>query len=98
MYKTNAYHYGLIPSKVFELPAICQKSFYGKAKIIIAEGEIFLQSYDTIVCYINKNGDFIRLWDGYSSTTARHINDFCTMYNLPTLNKKEWESMNVEYH
>ena len=67
MYRTNNFHYGIIPTKEYDLPATRQKSFYGKARIIEdVNGEIFLRSYDTLVAYINKAGEFIRLWDGYS--------------------------------
>ena len=77
MYNTNCYHYGIIPTKEYDLPATRQKSFYGKARIIEdVNGEIFLRSYDTLVAYINKAGEFIRLWDGYSVTTMNHVNDF----------------------
>lgn len=39
------------------------KSFYGKAKIIEKDsGEKILQSYDTEVCEITPEGEFIRLW------------------------------------
>lgn len=39
------------------------KSFYGKAKVIETDGETLLQSYDTIVCKIDKSGEFVRMWD-----------------------------------
>ena len=55
MYTTNNFHYGIIPTKEYDLPATSQKSFYGKARIIEdVNGEIFLRSYDTLVAYINK--------------------------------------------
>lgn len=52
------------------------KSFYGKAKVIEKDGETLLQSYDTTVCKIDKSGEFVRMWEGYSATTMRHINAF----------------------
>ena len=55
------------------------KSFYGKAKVIETDGETLLQSYDTTVCKIDKSGEFIRMWEGYSATTMRHINAFIKM-------------------
>lgn len=62
-----------------ELAAIhtTRKSFYGKAKILIQNnGTIQLQSYNTIVCEIDTNNNFVMLWDGKSNTTTRHINEF----------------------
>ena len=56
------------------------KSFYGKAKVIEMNGETLLQSYDTTVCKIDKSGEFVRMWSGYSATTMRHINAFIEMF------------------
>lgn len=63
--------------KVFELsPINNRKSFYGKAKVLqIDKDNIYLQSYNTIVCGF-VNDIFERYWDGYSSTTMNHINSF----------------------
>lgn len=81
--------------KEFELPCMdSHKSFYGKALVIECKQKgIFLQSYDTIVCGIDKNNQFIKLWDGYSVTTMRHVNSFRLFNNLPAMNKKEWDNM-----
>ena len=47
--------------KIYELiPTNGRKSFYGKAKVIECEGENFLQSYNTIVCKVDKNGKFVK--------------------------------------
>lgn len=64
--------------KTYELPCLdCRKSFYGKAKIIEHDdGTRELKSYDTIVCRITPDNHFIKLWDGYSVTTTRHVNSF----------------------
>lgn len=99
MYETSVYHYGIIPKKEFKLPATRQKSFYGKASVIEDNnGEIFLRSYDTLVCYIDNNGNVKRLWDGYSVTTMKHINDFLMLFDLPGGGKKWWLSLKVEKH
>jgi hypothetical protein len=58
------------------------KSFYGKAKVIEKDGETLLQSYDTTVCKIDKSGEFVRMWEGYSATTMRHINAFIEMFGI----------------
>ena len=72
------------------------KSFYGKAKIVEKGGETVLQSYDTTVCKLDKNGDFVRLWGGYSCTTMRHINAFIEMLGIPGGGKKWWIALPVE--
>lgn len=80
----------------FELTASRQKSYYRKAFVLQAEnGNVFLQSYDTIVCGI-VNGEFVRYWDSYSVTTMNHINDFRRLYNMDAINKKAWENTPVE--
>lgn len=72
------------------------KSFYGKAKVIEKDGETLLQSYDTTVCKIDKSGEFVRMWEGYSVTTMRHINAFIEMFGIPGGGKKWWDALPVE--
>ena len=61
------------------------RSFYGKAKVkTYTDGTRVLQSYNTDVAKIDADGNIIRLWNGYSATTGRHISAFCG------LNKKEY--------
>lgn len=72
------------------------KSFYGKAKVIENGGEAFLQSYDTIVCKIDNTGKFVRMWEGYSATTMRHINAFIEMFGISGGGKKWWDSLETE--
>lgn len=69
--------------KAYDLPCFDgRKSFYGKARIIECEnGCKYLKSYNTIVCMINNNNEFIRLWDGESQTTMRHVNSFLQFFN-----------------
>ena len=82
--------------KIENLNATLQKSYYGKAQVIYNDdGSVSLKSYDTIVCMI-KDDNFVKLWDGYSATTMKHINDFRMMFNLPTLNKKGWDKLSEE--
>lgn len=82
--------------KSCELKATSQKSFYKKAYVLEDEkGNLFLQSYDTIVCGI-INGIFKKFWGGYSRTTKAHVNDFRKAHNMETLYKKEWKSLSVE--
>ena len=82
--------------KIYELqPNDNRKSFYGKAKIICKDnGEIYLKSYDTEVCKIS-NGVFVRLWDGYSATTMRHVNAFIDYFCIPGGGKAWWTAQPV---
>ena len=69
-----------------------------RAVTIETGNAIYLQSYDTIVCRINKtldSGKFFRMWGGYSVTTMKHINTFRESHGLTKLSKKEWESLTV---
>jgi len=73
-----------------------QNSFYHKAHVIEDNGTLALQSYDTIVCKI-ENGQFVKLWNGYSGTTMRHINDFRRQNGYCSLTKKEWDALPCEH-
>lgn len=80
--------------EIFDLPATSQKSYYGKAKIIRSEKARYLLSYDTIICRLSFGGEFRKLWDGWSATTAKHINDFMKFTKFGRgFNKKEWENL-----
>ena len=73
-----------------------QKSFYGKARqITLANGDKYLQSYETIVARIDNKGEFTRLWWGWSATTAKHIDSFRRSNGLPGIGKAEWEKLPV---
>lgn len=64
---------------IYELSARydSRKSFYGKAHVIEhPDGTRQLKSYDTIVAEITPRGEFVRLWDGSTQTTNRHIKEF----------------------
>lgn len=67
------------------------KSFCGKAKVTIyPNGTKVLTSYKTEVAAIMPDGSFQRLWNGYSATTSRHINEFRLQNRLTAINKTEW--------
>ena len=85
--------------KIFDLP-VCgsdrAKSFYGKAKVIETDnGEIILQSYNTVVCKITSGGEFVRLWSGYSVTTMRHINSFLQLFDIAGGGKAWWDAQKI---
>ena len=67
--------------KMYELtPIDGHKSFYGKAKVVVADdGTETLYSYDTPIMKRTANGEFIRMWEGWSATTGRQIAAFCGM-------------------
>ena len=74
--------------RIYELPATKQKSFYGKAKVLEANGYVSLQSYDTIMLSL-KDGEvdeFSRDEWNYSSTTMKHVNAFLEFNGLPSTN------------
>ena len=76
-------------------PTNNRKSFYGKAKVIEQDnGTIELQSYNTTVARI-RNGNFERLWSGYSATTMNHINSFLDAYGISGGGKAWWDSLEV---
>jgi Neuraminidase (sialidase) len=58
-------------------PKGTQKSFGGKAVVKEYEnGDKVLISYLTPVLKETKEGKLIRLWDGHSATTGRHVESF----------------------
>lgn len=65
--------------KRYELtPTDGRKSFYGKAVVIMEDnGTETLYSYGTPIIKRLVSGDLIKLWDGWSNTTGRHIKAFC---------------------
>lgn len=86
--------------KIFDLP-VCgsdkAKSFYEKAKVIETDnGEKVLQSYNTFVCRITADVRFVRMWDGYSATTMRHVNSFLSFYGMNGGRKTWWNALPVE--
>ncbi len=88
--------YHLNESRTVGLNPTRQKSYYGKANVIEDDnGRTYLQSYDTLVCYVDPNGKFVRLWDGESATTMKHINDFRRLCGLNPISVGEWRKLPV---
>lgn len=82
-----------IPFEFEPLPLGRQKEFYGKCSIKQWDNGLkILRSYKTDVAAILPNGDFIRLWGGYSATTLRHVDAFIGR----SIGKKEWDAMEVK--
>lgn len=56
--------------------------------MIMAKKTLF--SYDTEIMRKNPDGTLVKLWDGWSATTGRHIKAFCG------LSKKEYDELPIE--
>ena len=81
-----------------------QKSFYGKARVTVSYYNddvtyLVLESYCTQVATvrIDKFGMpcVRRLWDGYSATTMRHVNELLMQEGFPKLSARAWRAMEV---
>lgn len=73
------------------------KSYYGKANIIRDnDGNLYLMSYRTIVCYFDNRGIFHRTWGGYSATTMKHVNTFMDRFGAGEGGKAWWDAQPVE--
>ena len=77
-----------------------QKSFGCKAVVEVGDdGTKVLYSYMTKIAKITTSGSFVRLCDHEakcsSPTTMRHIVAFRMSNGLPSITKKEWDSMPV---
>ena len=69
-------------------PTNGQKSFYGKASVVIREdGTETLYSYGTPIVDRLPSGNLVRRWNGWTQTTGKHILAFCG------LNKKEFDAL-----
>ena len=70
-----------------------QKSFYRKAHIErFEDGSEALCSYDTMVAYVDKNGEIVRTWDDWSVTSGKHIKAFLHV------NKKDYFRLPYKRH
>lgn len=79
-------------------PTDGRKSFYGKAVAFYHEAtnSWLLRSYDTMVAsYYLESGYFVRLWDGYSMTTMRHINAFLSFLGHEPKGKAWWIDIDI---
>ena len=67
------------------------QSFYGKAKVIEIENDVFLVSYNTIVAFYNRETKIAEVVDTYSATTLRHIKEFLRQNGFKAETKKQIE-------
>lgn len=59
-------------------PVDGRKSFYGKAVEIVEDnGTETLYSYGTPIIKRLVSGELVKLWNGWTATTGRHIKAFC---------------------
>lgn len=79
-------------TRIYELkPTTNQKSFYGKANVIVlSDGTQLLKSYETIVLKRKPDGELVRTWQGWSATTGKHIAAFAG------INKKQYLALPLE--
>ena len=75
------------------VPVDFHKSFYGKAIQIQKGRTYYLKSYNTIVCAVTPSGKVKRYWNGWSATTARHVDSFLVAHGLPKMNKATWQAL-----
>lgn len=72
------------------------KSFYGKAKVIEIENDVFLMSYDMIVAFFNRDTKVAKVIGTYSTTTLRHIKEFLKQSGFKAETKKQIEKDYIE--
>ena len=87
-------------NKTFDLPCMdTRASFYGKARVVDSGVEATLYSYNVPVGVIRENvcgqRGFVRLWNGYSQATLRHVNSFLKLYGECEITKKEWDKLPI---
>lgn len=70
-----------------------EKVFMEKQKSSRETEKNYCKVYNTIVCKIDKDGNFVKLWDGYSYTTLRHINSFILHFGIAGGGKSWWENL-----
>lgn len=65
-------------SKYELIPTYGRKSFYGKAVVMVEDnGTETLYSYNTPIIKRLVSGELVKIWDGWTATTGRHIKAFC---------------------
>ena len=80
--KKDALNAASIEGKINILP-----NSNNRAITIETDEDIYLQSYDTLILKKNKRtGKVDKLWDEYTKTTLKHINEFLGT----NMGKREW--------
>lgn len=69
------------------IPTDGRKSFYGKAVVVVEDnGTETLYSYDTPIIKRLVSGELVKLWNGWTATTGRHIQAFCGLNKAAFMN------------
>lgn len=77
-------------------PTSSRKSFYGKALVLEGkDGMRWLQSYNTIMCSVDRDGHVRRHSDHRSYTTDRHVKAFLETF-APDMDPAEFRKLDVE--
>lgn len=68
-------------------PTDGRKSFYGKAVVVVEDnGTETLYSYGTPIVKRLASGELVKLWEGWTATTGRHIQAFCGLNKAAYMN------------
>ena len=77
-------------------PTSSRKSFYGRAFVLEGmDGTHWLQSYDTIMCSVDRDGRVRRHSDYRSNTTDCHVKAFLETF-APDMEPSEFRKLEVE--
>ena len=77
-------------------PTSSRKSFYGKAFVLEGKDSThWLQSYDTVMCSVDRDGHVRRHSDHRSYTTDRHVKAFLETF-APDMDPAEFRKLEVE--
>ena len=64
-----------------------KKSFYGKAVVVVEDnGTETLYSYGTPIVKRLVSGELVKMWDGWTATTGKHIKAFCGLNKAAYMN------------
>ena len=78
------------------MPTSSRKSFYGRAFVLEGmDGTHWLQSYDTIMCSVDRDGRVRRHSDYRSNTTDCHVKAFLETF-APDMVPSEFRKLEVE--
>lgn len=68
-----------------------------KALMLLTDDRVVLKSYYTNVLVIEfKKKAVIKLWDGYSVTTLKHVNLLLNLFGYKSLNKREFMDLETD--
>ena len=88
------------PNLIELMPVDGRKSFYGKAAVMVERDSnhratrYSLYSYRTLVAWYDvQSGEFVRVWNGYSQTTMRHVNAFLRLLGYDCGGKAFWTAI-----